>query len=48
MTKRCITKRNEVERLFRRLKGIRRFFYRFDKLVIVFLFFFNFALIRYT
>ena len=38
-------KRNEVERLFRRLKGFRRIFSRFDKLDVVFLFFINFALI---
>ena len=38
-------KRNEIERLFRRLKGFRRIFSRFDKLDIVFLAFLNFALI---
>lgn len=38
-------KRNEVERLFRRLKGFRRIFSRFDKLDVVFLFFITFALI---
>ena len=38
-------KRNEVERLFRRLKGFRRIFSRFDKLDVVFLAFLNFALI---
>jgi len=38
-------KRNEIERLFRRLKGFRRIFSRFDKLVIVFLAFLTFALI---
>jgi transposase len=38
-------KRNEVERLFRRLKGFRRIFSRFDKLDVVFLGFLNFALI---
>ena len=38
-------KRNEVERLFRRLKGFRRIFSRFDKLDIVFRFFINFSLI---
>ena len=31
-------KRNEVERLFRRLKGYRRIFSRFDKLDVVFMF----------
>jgi IS4 transposase len=38
-------KRNEIERLFRRLKGFRRIFSRFDKLDIVFLAFLTFALI---
>ena len=38
-------KRNEVERLFRRLKGFRRIFSRFDKLDVIFLAFLNFALI---
>lgn len=38
-------KRNEVERLFRRLKGFRRLFSRFDKLDLVFMFFIHFALI---
>lgn len=41
-------KRNEVERLFRRLKGYRRIFSRFDKLDIVFTFFIYFALITDT
>ena len=38
-------KRNEVERLFRRLKGCRRIFSRFDKLDVVFMFFIYFALV---
>ena len=38
-------KRNEVERLFRKLKGFRRIFSRFDKLDVVFLAFLIFALI---
>ena len=38
-------KRNEVERLFRRLKGFRRIFSRFEKRDVVFLAFLNFALI---
>ena len=38
-------RRNEVERLFRRLKGFRRVFSRFDKLDVVFLGFIHFALI---
>lgn len=41
-------KRNEVERLFRRLKGFRRIFSRFDKLDVVFKFFIHFALIADT
>ncbi len=38
-------KRNEVERLFRRLKGFRRIFTRFDKLDVMFMGFIVFALI---
>ena len=38
-------RRNEVERLFRRLKGFRRIFSRFEKLDIMFIAFINFALI---
>ncbi|MGD1098596.1 MAG: IS5 family transposase, partial [Bryobacteraceae bacterium] len=38
-------KRNEIERLFRRLKGFRRIFSRFDKLDVLFLGFLTFALI---
>ena len=38
-------RRNEVERLFRRLKGFRRIFSRFDKLDVVFTAFIHFALI---
>ncbi len=38
-------RRNEVERLFRRLKGFRRIFSRFDKLDMMFFAFINFALI---
>ena len=38
-------KRNEIERLFRRLKGFRRIFSRFDKLDLVFIAFIYFALI---
>jgi len=38
-------KRNEVERLFRRLKGFRRVFSRFDKLDVMFMAFIHFALI---
>ena len=41
-------KRNEIERLFRRLKGFRRIFSRFDKLDVVFMFFIYFALITDT
>jgi SAM-dependent methyltransferase len=38
-------KRNEIERLFRRLKGFRRIFSRFEKLDVVFLSFLSFPLI---
>ena len=38
-------RRNEVERLFRRLKGFRRIFSRFEKLDIMFLGFLVFVLI---
>ena len=38
-------KRNEIERLFPRLKGFRRIFSRFEKLDCVFLAFLSFALI---
>ena len=38
-------RRNEVERLFRRLKGFRRIFSRFDKLDVMFLAFIHIGLI---
>jgi transposase len=38
-------RRNEIERLFRRLKGFRRIFSRFDKLDVMFMGFVHFALI---
>ena len=38
-------RRNEIERLFRRLKGYRRIFSRFDKLDVMFTAFIHFALI---
>ena len=38
-------RRNEIERLFRRLKGFRRIFSRFDKLDVLFTGFIVFALI---
>jgi transposase len=38
-------RRNERERLFRRLKGFRRIVSRFDKLDVMFVAFINFALI---
>ena len=38
-------RRNEIERLFRRLKGFRRIFSRFDKLDVMFLAFLCFALV---
>jgi transposase len=39
------TRRNEIDRLFRRLKGFRRIFSRFEKLDGMFVAFINFALI---
>ena len=38
-------RRNEIERLVRRLKGFRRIFSRFEKLDVIFLGFISFALI---
>jgi len=38
-------RRNEVERLFRRLRGFRRVFSRFEKLDVIFIGFLVFALI---
>jgi len=38
-------RRNEIERLFRRLKGFRRIFSRFEKLDVIFIGFILFALI---
>ena len=38
-------RRNEVERLFRRLKGYRRIFSRFEKLDVMFIGFISFVLI---
>jgi len=38
-------RRNEVERLFRRLKGFRRIFSRFEKLDVIFIGFLFFVLI---
>ena len=38
-------RRNEIERLFRRLKGFRRVFSRFEKLDVIFLGFILFSLI---
>ena len=43
--KKMYKNRNEVERLFRRLKRFRRIFTRFDKLDIMFSFFISFGLI---
>ena len=42
--KQIYKKRNEVERLFRQLKGFRRIFSRLDKLDVVFRFFIQFSL----
>ena len=39
------TRRNEIERRFRRLKGFRRIFSRFEQLDVMFVAFINFALI---
>ena len=41
-------KRNEIERLFRRLKGFRRIFSRFEKLDVMFTFFILASLISDT
>lgn len=38
-------RRNEIERLFRRLKGFRRIFSQFDKLDVMFMAFLCFALV---
>lgn len=43
--KQLYKKRNEVERLFRKLKGFRRIFTRYDKLDVLFMAFVTFALI---
>lgn len=43
--KQIYKRRNEIERLFRRLKGFRRIFSRFEKLDIMFKAFIHFALI---
>ena len=45
LNKALYRRRNEIERLFRRLKGFRRIFSCFDKLDVIFLGFLNFALI---
>jgi len=42
--KQMYKRRNEVERLFRRLKGFRRIFSRFEKLDVMFTAFIHFAL----
>ena len=39
------TRRHEIERLFRRLKGFRRLFSRCEKLDVMFVAFINFSLI---
>lgn len=43
--KQIYKRRNEIERLFRRLKGFRRIFSRFEKLDVMFKAFINFVLI---
>jgi transposase len=45
MTGALYKKRNEIERLFRRLKRFRRIFSRFERLDVLFLGFLYFALI---
>jgi transposase len=45
MTPAIYKKRNEIERLFRRLKGFRRIFSRFEKLDVLIPGFLSFALI---
>jgi transposase len=45
LKKELYRRRNEIERLFRRLKGFRRIFSRFDKLDLVFIAFIYFALV---
>jgi len=44
--RRIYKRRNEIERLFRRLKAYRRIFTRYDKLDIIFLAFITLALIH--
>lgn len=45
LNKPAYRQRNQVERLFRRLKGFRRIFTRYDKLDVIFRSFVTFALI---
>ena len=45
LKKQLYRRRNEIERLFRRLKGFRRIFSRFDKLDLMFIAFIYFALV---
>jgi transposase len=45
LNKQMYRRRNEIERLFRRLKAFRRIFSRFDKLDVMFAAFIHFALI---
>jgi transposase len=45
LKKELYPRRNEIERLFRRLKGFRRIFSRFDKLDLVFIAFIYFVLV---
>lgn len=46
--KRIYKRRNEIERLFRRLKGFRRVFTRFEKLDVMYIAMLTFALIAET
>jgi len=45
LSKAWYRRRNEIERLFRRLKGFRRIFSRFDTLDVMFMAFLCFALV---
>ena len=48
LNKPAYRQRNHVERLFRRLKGFRRIFTRYDKLDVIFRSFVTFALIWFA
>ena len=48
LKKELYRRRNEIERLFRKLKGFRRLFSRFDRLDLVFIAFIYFVLVIET